>query len=297
VRRAQQAIVVIVAVMGIGAAAAVLHAKETRYPLPPAAERLLYLRSPKAADRVMLDFDALASDVYWIRSIQSYGRDLKNRTLADRFALVDPLLNLTTSLDPHFLIAYRFGAVFLALEPPNGLGRPDLAIKLLEKGLVANPTTWQLAYDIAFVHYFHTGDFAAAATGFERAMAMPDAPSWLRSMAATTKASGGDRVGARRMLTDMRNSPEQYLRRAAERTLAQLDALDAIDQLTAAVEAFNRTFGRYPSGWAEMVRQRTLGNIPLDQYDKPFVYDPETHAVRLSPDSPLSPLPPTLQRK
>jgi tetratricopeptide (TPR) repeat protein len=283
------------ALVGIGAAAAVLHARETRYPLAPASERLLYLRSPKAAQRLVLDFDALAADVYWIRSIQSYGRDLNDRTLADRFALVDPLINLTTSLDPHFLIAYRFGAVFLALEPPNGPGRADLAITLLEKGLTKNPTTWQLAYDIGFVHYFHTGDFAAAATWFERATAMPQAPTWLGPLAATTKAQGGNRDEARRMLRAMREAPEEYIRRAAVRTLEQLEALDGIDQLTAIVEAFNRTFGHYPSSWQEMVREKVLRAIPADQYSTPFVYNPTTHRVTLSPNSPLSPLPPTLQ--
>ncbi len=38
-------------------------------------ERLLYLQSGKTADRLMLSFDALAADVYWIRTIQHYGRD------------------------------------------------------------------------------------------------------------------------------------------------------------------------------------------------------------------------------
>ena len=146
----------------------------------------------------MLDFDALAADVYWIRSIQSYGRDLKDRSRTDRFALVQPLLDLTTTLDPHFLIAYRFGAVFLALEPPNGPGRADQAIQLLEKGLAADPTRWQLALRHRASSTTSTrGDFAAAADWFERAAAMPHAPAWLGTLAAMTKAEGGNRQGAR----------------------------------------------------------------------------------------------------
>ena len=34
-------------------------------------------------------------------------------------------------------MAYQFGALFLAEQPPGGPGRPDLAIALLEKGLRA----------------------------------------------------------------------------------------------------------------------------------------------------------------
>ena len=296
-KSATRAFIVVAALVGIGVAAAVLHARELNYPIPPASERLLYLRSPKAADRIVLDFDALAADVYWIRSIQSYGRDLKNRSLIDRFALIDPLINLTTSLDPHFLIAYRFGAVFLSLEPPNGPGRADLAIKLLEKGLNANPTTWQLPHDIAFVHYFHTGDFAAAASWFERAAALPNAPSWLGPLAVTTKAQGGDRPGARKMLIAMLDAPEEYIRRLAKRTLAQLDALDAIDQLTGAVEAFHQKVGRYPTSWQDMVREHVISATPLDPAQTPFAYSATTHRVTLAPDSPLSPLPPTLQSR
>ncbi len=220
--------------LGVGGAAAVLHARETRFSLPVPADRLLYLRSGKAADRLALSFDAVMADVYWIRTIQHYGRDFKNRKRANRFELLYPLLDLTTTLDPRFLIAYRFGATFLAAQPPEGPGRPDQAIALLEKGLQAtNPGRWQLAHDIGFIHYFHTGDFKQAGEWFERAASMPKAPSWLGPLAATTLAHGGNRQSARQMLIGMSQSEEDYIRRAATRALQQLAALDTIDKLTA----------------------------------------------------------------
>ena len=43
------------------------------------------------------------------------------------YALLYPLLDLTTTLDPYFSIAYRFGAIFLGEPYPGGPGRPDLA--------------------------------------------------------------------------------------------------------------------------------------------------------------------------
>ena len=39
------------------------------------------------------------------------------------YALLYPLLDITTTLDPRFNIAYRFGAIFLA-EPYPGGRRP-----------------------------------------------------------------------------------------------------------------------------------------------------------------------------
>ena len=45
-----------------------------------------------------------------------------------------PLLDLTTTLDPYFSIAYRFGAIFLSEASPGGPGRPDQAVALLAEG-------------------------------------------------------------------------------------------------------------------------------------------------------------------
>jgi tetratricopeptide (TPR) repeat protein len=283
--------VVIASLAGIWLAAAILQARERAYPLADVPERLLYLRSGKTADRLMLTFDALAADVYWIRSIQSYGRDLKDRSRPDRFALVQPLLDLTTTLDPYFLIAYRFGAVFLALDPPHGPGRPDQAIQLLQKGLAADPSRWQLAHDIAFVHYFHTRNYAAAADWFERAAAMPHAPGWLGTLAAMTKAEGGNRQGARQILTDLLESPDAYIRSASQRMLEQLDALDRIEAAQKIVDDFNAAKGRFPSGWPELFQARLLPGIPIDPQRVPLAYDVVTGRVMLAPNSPLSPLP------
>ena len=75
-----------------------------------------------------------AADVYWIRAIQHYGGE-RLSTAADRnFELLFPLLDLATTLDPYFTIAYRFGAIFLSEPLPGGPGRPDQAIALLRKG-------------------------------------------------------------------------------------------------------------------------------------------------------------------
>ena len=49
-----------------------------------------------------------------------------------RYELLFPLLDLTTSLEPRFNMAYLFGSIYLAESPPGGPGRPDLGIALLE---------------------------------------------------------------------------------------------------------------------------------------------------------------------
>jgi hypothetical protein len=275
------------------ASAAVLRARATAYPVRESRERILYLRSTGAADRLALTFDALVSDVYWIRAIQHFGRDRKSRRVDGRFELLQPLLDLTTSLDPQFNIAYRFGAIFLSLEPPDGPGQPQQAIALLEKGLQHNPNRWQYAFDIGFVHYWTTRDFAAAAAAFDRAADMPGAPEWIRPLAASARLEGGDRASARRMLQELGTSEVAFIRQAAARALAQVDAMDLIDALQARVEAYYAARGAYPATWLDLVRAGFIRGIPLDPANTPLVYDAGTHRVRLSENSPLHPLPRT----
>jgi tetratricopeptide (TPR) repeat protein len=285
-------------VVGLGAAAAILRAREANYPAPPPTERLLYLRSGGAARRVMLSFDGLAADVYWIRAIQHYGRDAAGKGVNDRsrFELLDPLLDLTTTLDPYFNIAYRFGAIFLAMPASEGKGsgpgRPDLAIKLLEKGLAHDPNRWQYAYDAGFIHYFFTGDFTAASDWFARGAAMTGAPPYLGKLAADARLGGGDRKGAREMLERLTKSEEKYIQRAAERGLQQLDALDQIDVLQAKVDAYYAQHQKYPFGWVEI-----QGSYPPDPAGVRYEYDQKTGRVSLSEKSPLSPLPNALAKK
>jgi tetratricopeptide (TPR) repeat protein len=279
---------------GLVAAAGVLHAGDVRYPATPESERLLYVRSPSAARRLALSFKGLAADVYWIRTIQHFGRDLRSNRVTGRFELLQPLLDLTTGLDPHFTVVYRFGAVFLALPPPSGPGRVDQAVALLEKGLQASPNRWQYAYDVGFVYYLYARDYRMAGTWFTRAAAMPGAPDWIQPLAAETVARGGDRAGARRLLGDLLTSDQEYLRQDARRGLAQIDALEAIDHLQQVVEDYHRVEHAYPSSWSDLVRTGRLPGIPADGARVPFRYDPAAHLVQIDSRSPLAPLPTAL---
>jgi tetratricopeptide (TPR) repeat protein len=256
--------------------------------------RILYVRSGEAVKRLALDFDALWADVYWIRAIQHYGGERLNEAGRRSYELLYPLLDLTTTLDPYFSIAYRFGAIFLSEAAPGGPGRPDQAIALLKKGVAAQPGKWQYLHDIGFVYYWHFRDFDAAAMWFQRASELPDAPNWLKPLAASVLGAGSDRAAARFLWNQIRQSDEEWLRRNADRALSQLDAVDAIDQLQVIVKRFPPPAGGQHS-WDALVRRGVLRGIPLDPAGTPFELDPATGRVSLSRRSTLSPLPLHLQ--
>jgi hypothetical protein len=209
----------------------------------------------------------------------------------DEYRLLYPLLDLTTALDPRFNIAYRFGAVFLAESYPAGPGRPDLAIALLEKGIRERPDKWEYMQDIGFVHYWYTHDYKAAAEAFRRASEISGAPWWMKSLAATTLAQGGDRQSSKLMWEAIRQSGEiEWLQRDAERRLLQLRALDEIDALQRFVDDHARRAGEPPADWRALVRAGAIRGVPVDPSRTPYELASDGR-VRLSRSSPLGPLP------
>jgi hypothetical protein len=296
----------VAAALLLGAAVEVQAARERRYPPADTVdEASLYLRSGSALRRLTGAYTTLFADVYWIRAIQYYGgtkhrldtlasgRPMRAQAPASNttaaFPLLAPLLDITTTLDPRFNIAYRFGSIFLAEPYPRGADRPDLAIALLEKGLKARPDKWQYMQDIGFVDYWFRHDFLAAAEWFKKASDVPGAPWWLRSLAATTLAQGGDRRSSRAMWMALRDSGEiDWLRKEADRRLLQLQALDLIDALQRAADAYTHRTGE-PATWPSLVAARVVRGIPLDPTGTPL--ELTNGRVRLSQSSSLWPPP------
>src|SRR4029078_1705054 len=88
------------------------------------AEEPLYVSAPTAR-RLSLAFNGLASDWYWMRSLQYVGGKIVNYedthegrvNLANlgslNFQLLPQLLQVSTALDPQFMAPYEYGAMIL----------------------------------------------------------------------------------------------------------------------------------------------------------------------------------------
>lgn len=293
--------------------------RDERFHTDAPGEQVLYVQSPEVVKRLVLSYDDLAADVYWIRALQHFGKtrlqvqDVRQAmspyellfprlTAAAPFGVRDgrasgypllyPLLDMATTLDPLFNIAYRFGAIFLSEAPPAGPGRPDLAIALLEKGMAAAPERWQYYQDAGFVNYWSRRDYAAAADWFERAGRIDGAPWWLKPLAANTLAVGGSRAASRTLYQALAQSAENdFMREDAARRLHQLDALDLQDALRALVARYRARGGGPPYTWRALIRAGLLQDVPTDPMGYPFLLMPDTGDVQVHPESTLRPLP------
>jgi hypothetical protein len=71
-------------------------------------EDVLFLSSPKMVKRLSLGYDGLLADIYWTRAVQYFGG--RHVAGASHYRLLAPLLAITTTLDPHLVVAYQFGS-------------------------------------------------------------------------------------------------------------------------------------------------------------------------------------------
>ena len=266
--------------------------RDARYQGARIEAQTLYLPSGPVLGRLALSFDALLADVYWMRAVNHYGSTKMSEDEDKSYDLLYPLLDITTSLDPRFNVAYRFGSIFLTEAFPDGPGRPDLAVALLQKGIRSNPSKWEYFMDVGFIYYWWLQDYEEAAVWFERASQVPGASWWLTSLAANTQALGGNRASARLLWSQMYETADnEWMQNEALRRLAQIDALDQIDLLSRVVEEYQRNTGRLPAAWEDLVAAGALRAVPLDPAGFQYLLAQRTGEVLVSPQSPLFPLP------
>lgn len=220
--------------------------------------------------RLSLGYEGLLADIYWTRAIQHFGT---SRIAGDtRFEMLDPLLRITTTLDPHLIVAYRFGAIFLAERPPAGAGRPREAMQLLLRGVAANPDYWRFWEDLGFVEYWDLHDYPAAARYFTAGSQRPGAPIWMKTVAASVAAKGGEIETSRALWTQVyRSAANETVRQSALSHLAALKAAEDIRVLDQSLALYQKREGRAARSFTDLVAAGMLRGTPVDPTGIPYV--------------------------
>jgi tetratricopeptide (TPR) repeat protein len=266
-------------------------ARDRRYQPYEPDTAMLWIQSGPLMKRLALGYDTLLSDIYWMRSVVYYGGQRLRADGKRGYELLAPMLDLVTTLDPRFTVAYRFGSIFLTEAYPSGPGRPDQSIALLQKGIERDPGKWEYMHDIGFVYYWWLHDYEQAAEWFRRAEAA-GGPSWLGPLAANTLAAGGSRDQSRALWRQIYETTDSdWIKKTAERSFLQLDALDIVDALNAVADRFEAREGRRATTWEELVRGERLRGVPVDPTGVPYELAPSTGRIGLSPQSSLWPPP------
>jgi len=243
----------------------------------------LWIPSGKALKTLSLGHYSLLADIYWTRVVQYYGSRLRDHKTD--FSLLAPLLDITVTLDPQLMVAYNFGAVFLAAPPPRGAGDPRKAIELLQRGIAANPDEWRLWHHLGFIYYWDLQDYQKAAESYQQGARNPKARPWMKVMAAVILEKGGSRDTSLFLWTEILNGTDDpTIRKNAQGHITGLRAQNDMDEIAKRARLFRNQTGRWPASVNELVSSGLLPGIPIDPAGFPYRLEPEGQ-VSLDPKS------------
>ena len=238
-------------------------------------------------------FDDLAADIYWIRAVVHYGSERRSPAAPNRYGLLYPLLDMTTTLDPNFDVAARLGAIFLSEGVPGRAGPSRPGDRPAREGHGAQPDAVAVRARHRLRHYWWLKDYTAAARYFDRASALPGAPNWLKhAWPATTLLVGGDRDAARRLWTRTARYRRRGLAARAPPRSGCCSCARSTRSICSAGESTQAAtrLGRAPATGRRSSPPGRCPASPVDPAGVPYAIGPDGR-IALGDASPLSPLP------
>jgi len=250
---------------------------------PSVEPDILYFVSPSAIKKMALGYESILADIYWMRTIQYYGRRTEADRRAVRFKNLGLLLDITTTLDPRMLDVYRAGSYFLGEPEPVGAGQPREAIKLLDKGMRVHPEVWHLPYDKGFAYFIYLRDYKKAGEVWLETSRMPGAPEWMEALAAKAMLQGGAMETAKGLWERQKaESDREDVRQNAFNRLRSIRVDEDIWTLSFCVQKYVEREDRLPASLEELVRAGLIPFVPVDPSGVPYLYDSQSGEIRPS---------------
>ncbi len=201
-------------VIAIGLTVSVMNVAKYKY--RPHLNDNLYLPSGKFISEISLGYKQISADLVWLSAVQYYGGYRQDE---NDLAYFEGLINLVTTLDPHFVFAYVFGALVVSSD----IGAFDNAIAILKRGMQHNPTSWKLPFEAGFLYYVSAANADLAARYFDLASRIPGAPEITKRFAAFIYSKAGHKKTSIRMWEELiETTDEPYMRELAERYVEKL---------------------------------------------------------------------------
>ena len=195
----------------------------------------------------------------------------KHHENSREYLLLAPLLDVTTTLDPHLLPAYEFGSIFLSQKPPEGAGDPEAAAALVQRGIQSNPEAWRLWYHLGFIYYQEMNDSKRASEAFLEGSKVPGALPWMKAMAAALAQHAGDAQTAWLLWSNILNSTEDpNIRANAVKRLNALKVDRDVPALQEYVDKVAQQSGQTPANFRQLVAGGWMKRIPIDPLGNPY---------------------------
>lgn len=245
----------------------------------------------KSLKNSSLGFANVLADILWVKLLQG----AKHTPLAPgevswEFAQVDAI----TTLDPNFIRAYDFGAIFLSVFRRDNLG----AKIILEKWVKRSPIQWRPNYLLGYHLYFEMQEYERASNYLLKAGSLANAPPYLTALGIRLMSHAGGLWQALRLAVELYDQIDDLesksrLNRRIRALRYELQRLAWVE----ALESFRKKRGREPARTSDLTpilvdNNRELASLPLgevspelaDLMSEPFhfSYDPAAKQIRSS---------------
>ena len=114
-------------------------------------DELLYIPSNTLLTHFTAGMSNVVADMLWIETIQYTVKEFHDPQR--KFTWLEQMCHAVTDLDPYFEGVYVNGGMFL-----SSVGADEKALKLLKKGFVRNPESWEIPYEMVKVYVLNRRD-------------------------------------------------------------------------------------------------------------------------------------------
>ena len=146
------------------------------------------------------------SDILWLHATYYFGLHYQTDK---KYPLLDDYIENMTELSPKRRRPYHFAAVNFPLE----LGKVDLALKYIDKGLENHPRDWKLWFFKGIYLYQFKKDYDAASRAMSKASKIPEAPDYLTDFSFTLASKSERNILTRKFLQEVLEDIEDAKRR------------------------------------------------------------------------------------
>jgi tetratricopeptide (TPR) repeat protein len=224
----------------------------------------------------LLGYHHLGADILWLRLVQVIG---KKRNTADEYEWMYHALDVITTLDPQYAYAYYAGGVILG----DLANRPDLSIRLLDRGVSANPDVWNIPFLLGYNYYFLLGDPAKGAEYIMEAARRPDGPAYLPGLATRMAAEAGSPDTALVFLeARLRETQDPQMREVLANRMKEVIIERDLRILEIAVESYRTQHRTLPATLADLVASGILPVLPQEPFGGDYRLDTKTGSVSSS---------------
>ena len=234
-------------------------------------DELLYIPSKSLLKHFTAGMSNVVADLLWLETIQYTVREFHSQER--KFTWLEHMINAVADLDPHFVDAYANGSMFL-----SSIGADEQALKLLKKGFIRNPQSFEIPHEIVKLYVLNRRDrpeSPAVTTHYLRMLAeRHEYPELYLNWARHIQEANNLDQEARAIWEDVLNTSEdEFIRELAHANLRLLIVGDNVRTLSDLVGQFKTQSGRAPFNLEELIDAGLLADLPSSQENGAYFID------------------------